>query len=365
MKIAFDHQAFTMQRHGGVSRYFTKLAPELSNLNQEVMIFGGLYQNHYLAELSSDLVRGKGIKSYPKRTGFIADRFNHIFTEQQILTFSPDIFHETFYTPHHPKKANCPRVVTVHDMIYELFPENFPKNKSYSRSKRRAVERADHIISVSQNTKNDLINIFNIPADKIDVVHLGIDFPEIVEDIPYSIQKPYIMYVGDRRGYKNFELLLKVLADNSSFLSECSLLAFGGGDFTTDEKRLFSKLGLEPRYIIHKSGNDMELWKAYANATAFVYPSQYEGFGLPPLEAMSLGCPVISSNSSSMPEIIGDAAEFFDPKDPGALFKAISKVTSSLDYQEKLRALGRRRAEQFSWRLCAEQTLQVYQKLSF
>jgi glycosyltransferase involved in cell wall biosynthesis len=140
-------------------------------------------------------------------------------------------------------------------------------------------------------------------------------------------------------------------------------VAFGGGEFKEDEKRLISKLGARSKQIIHKSGSDQELWQLYRNASAFIYPSKYEGFGLPPLEAMSLNCPVISSNTSSMPEVIVDAAEFFDPNDQNDLFRAISNVMSSKSRQEELRALGKKRVEKLSWGTCAKKTLDIYKTL--
>ncbi len=352
-----------MQRHGGISRYFTKLALELTSLNQEVKIFGGLYQNNYLSDLADELVSGKGITKYPKKSGFIVNRLNHIFTQQQILNFSPDIIHETYYSIRKPRKSNCPRIVTVYDMIHELFPSSFPKNDPYSKLKRKALERADHIISISENTKNDLINLFDISPSKIDVVHLGVDLPEIEKlENPIS-SKPYLLYVGARNEYKNFDLMIYCFLENPSLLDEYNLVAFGGGEFGADEKRLISKLGTRSKQIIHKSGSDQELWQLYSHATAFIYPSKYEGFGLPPLEAMSLNCPEISSNTSSMPEVIVDAAEFFNPNDQNDLFRAISNVTSSKNRQEELRALGKKRIEKLSWGTCAKKTLDIYKTL--
>lgn len=363
MKIAFDHQVFTMQRHGGISRYFTKLALELTSLNQEVKIFGGLYQNHYLSDLPDELVSGKAIMKYPKKTGFIINRVNHLLTQHQILNFSPDIIHETYYSVRKPRQSNCPRIITVYDMIHELFPSSFPKNDPYSKLKRKALERADHIISISENTKNDLINLFDISPSKIDVVHLGVDLPEIEKlENPIS-SKPYLLYVGARNEYKNFDLLIHCCLENPSLLAEYNLVAFGGGEFRPDEKRLISKLGAQSKHIIHKSGGDQELWQLFSHATAFIYPSKYEGFGLPPLEAMSLYCPVISSNTSSMPEVIVDAAEFFNPNDQSDLFRAISNVTSSKNRQEELKSLGKKRIKKLSWGNCAKKTLDIYQNL--
>ncbi len=364
MKIAFDHLAFTMQRHGGISRYFSKLAFELSGLDQEIKIFAGIYQNHYLSKLPKELVRGTHIKSFPKKTGTIFDYFNHFLTQEQIYSYSPDIIHETYYAFAKPKKSDVPRVVTAYDMIHELFPSSFKKNDPLTQNKKNAFNRADHIISISQSTKDDLMEIFSIPDEKISVIYLASDILSGQNPSKISANsKPFLLYVGSREPYKNFELLLKAFSISPSLKNDFEIIAFGGGKFRDEEVNKINELRLNESNVRQVAGDDKVLGALYSSATAFIYPSLYEGFGLPPLEAMSYNCPVISSNTSSMPEVIGNAGEFFDPTSVEELILAIENVVFSesriLDLKEK----GRIRILDFSWSKCAKQTLEVYNNL--
>ena len=141
------------------------------------------------------------------------------------------------------------------------------------------------------------------------------------------------------------------------------IVAFGGGSFSSSEIQLLKTLGIQEGHIIHVSGDDAKLANYYYNATAFVFPSLYEGFGLPPLEAMAHDCPVISSNTSSMPEIIGDAAEYFDPKSEEQTVHAIENVVYSDTRKQYLIMKGRKRHKRFSLKKCADETFEVYKQL--
>lgn len=364
MKIAFDHQAFTMQRFGGVSRCFNELAIELDRLDQEVKIFAGIYQNHYLSKLPSKLISGKHIDGYPKKTGTVFNYFNHFLTQSQIKSFSPDVVHETYYAFLKPARINAARVVSVYDMIHELFPDSFKKNDPLTRHKTEAFKRADHIISISQSTKNDLVNLLGISPEKITVIPLAANpLPIMGNESVGKNPKPFLFYVGDRSGYKNFQFLLKGIASSSSIKANFDLVAFGGGSFKEEEIKLITALGFSATQVRQESGSDEKLASLYQSAKAFIYPSVYEGFGLPPLEAMSLDCPVISSNSSSMPEVIGDAGEFFNPMRLEELIQAMENVVFSEERRKELIEKGRIRLQNFSWRKNAIQTLEVYRQL--
>lgn len=364
MKVAFDHQAFTMQRYGGISRYFSKLAMEFHTMDQQVKIFAGLYQNHYLSKLPSEIVKGRHLEQYPKKTGTIFNYFNHFLTQEQIQNYRPDILHETYYAFAKPKKIKVPRVVTAYDMIHEIFPESFPKNDPLTRNKKAAFQRADHIISISQSTKEDMIRIFGIAEEKISVVHLASDFPELNSIAKYkSDGKPFILFVGSRDAYKNFNAVLRAVASSPSLKKNFDILAFGGGGFSEEEMRIISQLGLASEQVKQIGGDDKVLAGLYQAASVFVYPSLYEGFGLPPLEAMSYGCPVISSNTSSMPEVIGEAAEFFNPESVDELMVAMENVLFSQEREAFLVQRGKKRVADFSWNKCAKETLAIYNQL--
>jgi glycosyltransferase involved in cell wall biosynthesis len=364
MKIAFDHQTFTMQRYGGISRYFSKLALEFHGMDQQVKVFAGIYQNHYLSKLPPEIVKGNYMANYPKKTGTIFNYFNHFLTQGQIQNYSPDILHETYYAFAKPKKNKAPRVVTAYDMIHEIFPESFPKNDPLTHRKKAAFQRADHIISISQSTKEDMIRLFGIPEEKISVVHLAADLPQKNSGILKKQEgKPFILFVGARDAYKNFNAVLRAVASSTSLKKDFDILAFGGGGFSEQEKGLISQLGLASTQVRQIGGDDEILAGLYQTASAFVYPSLYEGFGLPPLEAMGYGCPVISSNTSSMPEVIGEAAEFFNPESVDDLSAAMERVLYSQERKALLIEKGKKRMMDFSWNTCAKETLAIYNQL--
>lgn len=363
MKIAYDSQIFLMQEYGGISRYICSLASLLSHHQGiETKIFAPMHINAYLSSLPEKLVCGHKIPRIPK-TGRLISIVNQIPLRIAINRFCPDIVHETFCNASSSAPKSARTVVTVHDMIHERFPSEFSKQDRTSECKRIATQRADHVICVSENTRKDLLEFFDLPEDKVSVVYHGID--NLVQGLFESVckNKPYLLYVGQRGSYKNFEGLLRAYASSPWLRNNFDLRCFGGGVFSRDEKKLFDDLKLSDNQLIHMTGNDDKLASTYRDAALFVYPSLYEGFGIPPLEAMSLGCPVACSNNSSIPEIVGDAAEYFDPKSIESIRIAIEKILNSTIRQAKLIDLGRLRFSQFSKDRCAEETLAVYKNL--
>jgi glycosyltransferase involved in cell wall biosynthesis len=162
-----------------------------------------------------------------------------------------------------------------------------------------------------------------------------------------------VLFVGDRGGYKNFAGLVEAL--RAPALEDIQLVCYGGGPFRKGETL--------PRRALHLSGSDELLAQLYRQAAALVYPSVYEGFGLPALEAMACHCPVVCSNAGSLPEIVGTAAELFDPRDPAAIADAVERVLTSSGRAQELRTRGAERAKQFTWERCAMETRQVYRRL--
>ncbi len=279
-----------------------------------------------------------------------------------------DIFHETYYTMADNCPASARRIITVYDMIHEIFPEYFEPGllSRFLKIKAHAINRADHVICISENTKIDLIKLLAIPEEKISVVHLGsslIQNHHVDSVTDTGVQKPYLLFVGNRTGHKNFNRLLHAYAKFPLLRDKFQLVCFGGDVFSPDEIQLVHSLSLDTDRILHIKGGDSYLADIYASASALVYPSIYEGFGIPPLEAMLLGCPVISSNSSSLPEILGDAAEFFDPVDITAIGMAITRVVTDPERCKSLITAGQIRAQSFSWEKCAKNTLDVYQQV--
>ncbi|NCS64429.1 MAG: glycosyltransferase family 4 protein [Thiomicrospira sp.] len=369
MRIAYDYQTFVLQNYGGISRYFTCLAQGLIDLQQQVKIFAPLHRNRYVGALPLGTVIGREFVWFPpktKRTIQLLSAYNHTAAMKMIANWQPDIVHETYYSRFSSAPKNYPTVITVYDMIHELFYNEFSARDNTSELKKTAVARADHVICISENSKQDLIRIFGTPASKISVILLGFDAFCDQRTVPVAEStnaRPFLLYVGSRRRYKNFARFLKSVAASKKLLSDYDVIAFGGGEFSAVEMALIQSLGFTFKQVRQITGNDALLGDYYSTASAFVYPSLYEGFGIPPLEAMAHQCPVIASNTSSMPEVIGDAAEFFNPFDVDEMCFAIEAVVYSESRMDDLRKKGLARLAHFSWKKCAQETLAVYQTL--
>ncbi len=365
MHITYDHQIFSFQRYGGISRYFYEISNRIAlKAENDVDIFAPLYVNEYFQE--GDIVHPKGFKiPQVPRTGRIVNAANGLVSQLMLKSRSNvDVFHETYYGLVDCCPAAAKRVITVHDMIHEKFRQNFLSSDKTREVKAQVVERADHVICVSENTRSDLIELLGVSKDKTSVVYHGYALTTDKEVFmrPKN-DRPYLLYVGQRGGYKNFERLLQSYAGSSSLRKEFSIVCFGGGAFTARELNVMAVLNLSPNQVQQVSGHDGILAGLYATAAIFVYPSLYEGFGIPPLEAMSFDCPVVCANTSSLPEVVGDAAELFNPVDESAMRSAIERVAFSPDLSKALVAKGRVRILNFSWDKCAQDTLAVYKNV--
>lgn len=365
MKICYDYQIFAAQRYGGISRYFYEIASRISQFNgHDVKIISPLYVNQYIRRGS--LAVGGIYFPHISHTGRFINRINRTFSKPfyQWLR-AVDVFHETYYANQEIKLKRAAHVVTVHDMTPEKFPEHFRQPEVARDIKITAVSRADHVICVSENTRRDLIDIFGVDERNTSVVYHGSSL--LPTDSPkekFTGHRPYILYIGGRWRYKNFERLLRAYACSYRLSSEFDLYCFGGGKFGRSELAIMESLKIKKRSVKQFSGNDKTLAELYTSATAFVFPSLYEGFGIPLLEAMSLGCPIVCANSGSLPEIASDAAHMFDPTDVESIRVAIERVVFSEDYRQDLVHRGYLRSALFSWDKCARQTLDVYCSLT-
>jgi glycosyltransferase involved in cell wall biosynthesis len=367
VKILYDYQAFSRQFYGGVTRYFVEVARRLAVIaDTELQVLAPLYINHYLEELDPGLVAGRRLSNLPKAAGKLLNIYNRAATRYRAAAYKPDIFHETYFSKRSISlQDNQARVVTVYDMIHERYPDYFPKWDRTAENKRLAIERADHVICISENTRRDLLDMSDVNGDKISVVHLGFDSrPPTETPGERLIDEPYLLYVGVRSGYKNFQRLLEGYARYRTLHENYRLVCFGGNQFSQPEIQQFKSLKLPPDRLIWKGGSDGVLVKLYAHAAAFVYPSLYEGFGIPPLEAMSHGCPVVCSSGSSISEVVGDAGEFFDPLNADAIAHAVENATGSISRATELRHLGQQRIKRFTWEQCANDTHDVYSSLA-
>ncbi|OHE06484.1 MAG: hypothetical protein A3G74_02405, partial [Sulfurimonas sp. RIFCSPLOWO2_12_FULL_34_6] len=310
MKILYDYQIFSTQRYGGISRYFYELIKEFDSA-QDIEIDTSLLisDNYYISD-----------KKFVQYLNFLQDKdfyakkrfmsfFNNINSINRLKSKSFDLFHPTYYNPYFLKYLDeKPFVLTVYDMIHEKFQEMFPSKDNTSHNKRLLVEKATKIIAISKSTKADLIELFATDESKIEVVYLGNSmFYKSDIEINISIPKKYILFVGSRGGYKNFNRFIQSITELLQEDKELFVTCIGGGKFKTDEAQLFRELNISEQVIQYDLDDDM-LAYFYKNAMLFVFPSLYEGFGMPILESFACGCPLVCSNTSSLPEIAFDGA---------------------------------------------------------
>lgn len=371
MRVHFDSQIFAAQAFGGVSRYYASLAQQLDQLADiQARILAPVHVNGYLQALPSQLVLGNRAPctAAPKSVVRVASLLGCAGLQ---AARPSDILHRTYYYPlcHLPGRAK--NVLTVYDMIHEKFPQHFSPNDPIAQWKKRAIAGADKIICISEHTRQDLLELNSqVAPERVAVTHLGFDaLHQLLTGTPARAFReqalgedaPYILFVGSRGGHKNFSGLLQAYASSPWMRGAFHLLCFGGGAFTSAENALIAQAGVAQR-VRHIGGADALLAESYRHAALFVYPSLYEGFGIPPLEAMSLDCPVACSRTSSIPEVVGDAAALFDPASVEDMRQAMESVLNSPSVAGQLIALGRERAAMFSWQRCAEATAAIYRE---
>ncbi|MEM8947574.1 MAG: glycosyltransferase family 1 protein [Planctomycetota bacterium] len=365
MNVLYDHQAFVRQRHGGVSRYFAELVRQLGGYTDtEVLIVAPLHINLHIHDLDGARVSGRFVGFAPPGISRVLDMIDRGLHDWHTRHYPPDIIHETYYS-HRPvaRKSHSRTVLTVYDMIHERFPQFFVNAGSMASRKQAALERADHIICISETTRQDLLELCDLDVDSVTTVHLGISVPGTPMRCTSPIDRPFLLYVGGRGGYKNFARLLVAYGACTALNSEFRLVCFGGRSPSSSELNVLKSAGLSTDSLIWMNGDDAQLAALYRHASALVYPSLYEGFGMPTLEAMAHDCPVVCSRGGSIPEVVGEAGEFFDADDAEAMAAAIEGVVHSPSRAAELREAGRRRLKGFSWQRCADATLDVYKSL--
>ena len=287
---------------------------------------------------------------------------------------------DLFHAPHYvlPPLVPCRSVVTIHDCIHLMFPQYLPHRPAYLYARASlsiAARRAARILTVSETSKSDILRYCNVPAERITVIPNAIDdrlatHPD-EENVRrtrerYQLDGPFALYVGNIKPHKNLERLIDAfhIVRREGF-DRLKLLIIG------DQISKFPRLRRAvDRYKLHKHvrflgfvGDDT-LAALYRLATVFVFPSLYEGFGLPPLEALANGCPVVTSNVSSLPEVVGDAAVLVDPYSAASIAAGIQQVLTDPELRETLRVRGLERARQFSWEASVRRTVEVYHEVA-
>ena len=363
MKILFDYQVFHAQRFGGISRYFVELLRELSERPDcTITVLAGLHRNELLATLPRRpglrIIGWRLPRWLPGRR--IYGAINRCVFALAAPLLQPDLYHATYYNVLAPR-LRARRVFTVYDMIHELHPGPEAARDPTPRRKQRAVQRADLLLCISQNTREDLVRLLRVSAEKTTVTPLAGSLQARARaERPHPA--PYLLYVGDRAGYKNADLLLRTFAAQPELQRHLQLVFFGGPPFTAAEHQRITSLGLAG--LTHRvTGTDTDLATWYTHAFALVYPSLYEGFGIPPLEAMQYGCPVLASDRSSLPEVVGTAGRLFQPDAESSLADALRGLLEHPEERAACVRNGYQQHRKFTWKECADRTLAAYGSL--
>lgn len=395
-QILYDYQIFALQKYGGISRMFAEIMQYLhdqrihfdlplqcsANANIKGRVFfrpvsyrvrepypvienwlvpgrfpgkSVLYRFARLTDRSLDSLKKRREKKRDQQA--IMDRLK----SGAKLVFHPTYF-DDYYMDVLSEKSDVKYVLTVYDLIHELFPGYFPREDIVLRNRLRLCERADKIIAISHSTKRDLMETYGIAEEKISVIHLAsrLKADENFDDDFFL--GDYILFVGDRWSYKNFANFVSAVAP-VVMRHRCTVVFAGAGPFSPEEIRLLSEHKILGKCRHVPIQNDSHLASLYRGARLFVFPSLYEGFGIPLLEAMSQRCPVVCSNTSSFPEVAGDAVEMFDPWDVDSMTDAIQRVYESESLSSTLRAKGLIRAGLFSWEKVGKEHLRLYESL--
>jgi len=254
------------------------------------------------------------------------------------------------------------KVCTVYDMINELFPLESKSKNEISNLKTNTIFESDHIFCISNQTKNDLIDLFNIDERKISVTYLASSLKKKFYNIEKKEFSDCLLFIGSRSGYKNFDNFIKAYSSSKILKKDFKIIVYGGERLSKKEKELLDQLDLFKK-IKFINDKNYDLSYLYQNVRALIYPSKYEGFGLPILEAMENECPVISSFGGSLREIGGDGLEYFDPNHIEDIQNQLEKLLYSEKKLNEMVEYGNIRYKKFSWEKCAIETINTYKKI--
>jgi glycosyltransferase involved in cell wall biosynthesis len=374
MRVLFDHQIMDAQVRGGVSRYFYRLGSTLQDEGLATVRLPRIHtDNEYFGpflaglgcERSSRLIRTmrawhlapREIERVWRRT---KARLNRRASIEALEKQDFDVFHPTYYDPYFLSHLRGkPFVLTIFDMIHEIYPEHFNPQDPTRERKALLARSAARIIAISAATRADIIQYLDVNPEKVEVIRLACSLAGESEATP--VPESYLLYVGARGRYKNFKTFLAAFANLTAARPDLHLVCVDPKNFSDAELEWIQELGLEGR-CRNISADDRQLCHLYRNAALFVYPSLYEGFGLPILEAFAADCPVALSNASCFPEVAGDAAAYFDPSDVLSIAGVLERVLADEALRRDLIRRGQERLKRFSWHDTAARTVAVYEK---
>jgi glycosyltransferase involved in cell wall biosynthesis len=368
MKILVDPQIFKIQKYGGISRYYTEVLSRLKS-NNEIIFPIHYVSNIYFNRSNLPTFQQKALyflfyilaKIRLTRLEYCLNK-NNIFLKD-ISDQKFDVFVATYYDSYFIDLIHSkPFVLTVYDMIHELFPQFFSSDNFVIKNKKFLMEKAARIIAVSENTKKDILKIYpDIDSSKIDVVYHGCSLnTKKLKNI--KLPGKYILFVGNRASYKNFTFLLYTIADILRNDNNLFLICAGAGKFNSAEIELISNLKLKSK-VLQKNFKESELGVFYQKALFFVFPSIYEGFGLPILESMTFGCPVVLGNLSVFKEVAGDAGIYFDINNSQDFKNKINLLLDNPGFRKEYSLRGLQQVKKYSWEKAAFECLNVYKKV--
>lgn len=371
MRVGFNARLLRDPNLRGFNRYAVNLLAELSKLGIELTLYSDrpIHQSH-LARLQPGTFQTA--VSRPMR--YVA--WENRWLPRRLALDGADIFHTPFNFGI-PWFCPCPSVLTLHDAIDQVYygprtawREKFASGAIISRIHQwSARKRADYVITVSEHAKADLVRFLGLPAARVKAIHEAADArfaapvsPETRATIRgrFALSRRYAFYVGGWERRKNLPLLLRGFA--AANLNDVDLVLAGGrNDQRADLIRLARSLGIDDRLKLLGWIDDDDLPALYAEAMCFIYPSEYEGFGLQLCEAMAAGCPVIAAAATSLPEVLGAGGETFDPHDASALAELICRIADDHEYRDSMVSRARARSRDFSWEQTARETIAVYE----
>lgn len=341
MDLIYDNIIFSLQQTGGISTYWSQLIKRLQRDEIAVKFIYGVNNNVSARDVSAN---SENIIEYIKNPVILSRFFNPRLNSIQI----PFVFHSSYNRISSNK--NAVNVLTIHDFIHERFYSGLRKTL-HCNQKKIAIKNSRRLICVSENTKQDLLNYYpKLNRKNIKVIYNGIseDF-QVLNDMSQH-GKPFLIFIGSRQPYKNFNFVIQLLTDLKQFD-----LYIVGKDFSAEEKHLLRSI--EGRFKLFKNIDNTQLNKLYNEAFALIYPSSYEGFGLPISEAMKAGLPFIALNASSIPEVAGNAGELLERIDIDAARESLNKIENNRSHYV---TQGLKQSEMFSWEKCYQKTLDLY-----
>lgn len=367
MRIGIDARLLFYQT-AGIGQYILRLTEALAELDKddEFVFFHSRQDRHRLLTATNVHHRALWTPSH--------HRFETTTMSVELFPHYLDVLHSPDFIP--PSHLRYPSVITVHDLAFLLYPDFLtPQSARYYGQVDGASRKARHIIAVSQSTKRDVIRLLGVPEDKVTVTYEAahptfrpLDHAEAHAHVEkrYGLADQFILFVSTIEPRKNLPLLLKAFKRMTEVYHPRATLVIAGtqGWLTERVNETVSSLNLDERVRFLGPVSVEELLYLYNAARVFALPSFYEGFGLPPLEAMACGTPVVVSNTSSLPEVVGDAGQLVDPNDVEAWSVALWRTLSDNELHSEMCEKGLRRAATFSWKRAARETLNVYRKVA-